>query len=147
MAGVNAGDFKPVLAIDFDGVVNPYSKGWQGGELYETEVTRGFFEWAAEAERAGFVLVIYSSRSKEPAKREAMRKWLEQRMLEWIAEQERMHSPLRKHRFQFTYSAEKPPAWLTIDDRCVLFDASLWKNPALQPEAMSKFRSWCQDAK
>jgi hypothetical protein len=37
--------FKLTLAIDYDGVINPYSKGWQKGELYETKVTDGFWQW------------------------------------------------------------------------------------------------------
>lgn len=136
--------FKPLLGVDFDGVIFPYSRGWQGGELYETTVTRGFFEWAAEAEKGGFAIQIYSSRSKEPARRAAMQKWLEERMQEWRAEQTAKHSPLAKHQFNFSYAAEKGPFWLTIDDRCVCFEGT-WKDRQLQPDAMHAFRSWAQD--
>jgi hypothetical protein len=121
-------DHKPILCIDFDGVINKYSKGWHDGTLYD-DVTDGFFEWAAEAQKL-FKLVIYSSRSSTDEGRLAMGKWLAEQMRAWDGE------PL-----EFTLAAEKPAAWLTIDDRCIRFDGD-WSALALAPNTLRMFRPW-----
>src|SRR3954471_4010691 len=54
-------DFRPILCVDFDGVINPYSRGWQGGTLYETATTPGFWPWL-ETVSERFDVVIHSSR-------------------------------------------------------------------------------------
>jgi len=121
-------EFKPTICIDFDGVVHSYEKGWQDGSIYG-EVTRGFFKWAAEAQKR-FKLVIYSSRSATEEGRLAMGSWLANQMRQWSGE------PV-----ELTMAAEKPAAWLTIDDRCVRFDGS-WDDPLLEPATMRAFRPW-----
>ena len=55
---------KPILCLDFDGVIHRYSKGWSAGELYDPP-TDGFFDWLIEAQDK-FDIVVYSSRSKDP---------------------------------------------------------------------------------
>ena len=143
-------DFKPILCIDCDGVIHQYSRGWQNGELYDP-VVPGFFLWAVQAAKQ-FRLVIYSSRSKTGEDREGMRAWLE---LQW-----RVHCHATGRRIEVSYTAEalmmacgddppltlelaaeKPPAWLTIDDRAVRFDGD-WQAPALAPAALRAFKPW-----
>lgn len=120
-------DRKPILCIDFDGVIHSYERGWQGGVIYGT-VTPGFFEWAEEASKL-FRLVVYSSRSKDGTT--AMEEWLAAQALaqgrEWYPTMEFAH--------------EKPPAFLTIDDRAIRFTGN-WCDPDLEPMAMTKFRPW-----
>jgi hypothetical protein len=121
-----AAEFKPTICIDFDGVIHSYENGWQDGAIYG-DVTPGFFEWAAAAQQH-FKLVIYSSRSATEDGRLAMGRWLAEKMADWSGE------PL-----QFTMAAEKPAAWLTIDDRCVCFEGRWdW----LRPEVLLGFKPW-----
>lgn len=137
-----ASEKRPILCVDFDGVANPYTRGWQDGELYETETTPGFFDWAADV-KSHFRLTIYSSRSKTPAGRDAMRQWMMERLTEWRDIWEDNNNgdtpPLSLTDFEFV--AEKPPAWLTIDDRCIRFEGD-WTRSELKPEALLAFQPW-----
>ncbi len=121
-------EFKPTLAVDFDGVIHSYERGWQDGVIYG-EVVPGFFEWVARV-RHQFKLVIYSSRSRDADLREAMRAWLHSRI---------PYGHVDISDFEFAH--EKPAAWLTIDDRCIRFDGK-WDDPALTADAMLAFKPW-----
>jgi hypothetical protein len=115
---------RQTLCIDFDGVIHSYEKGWQGGALYGT-ITKGFCDWAREAARH-FDLVVYSSRSSTPGGRGGMKRWLK-------ANWDEGQMP------EFRFASEKPPAWLTIDDRCIKFEGRWdW----LRPEVLQSFRPW-----
>lgn len=129
---------KPILCLDFDGVIHSYERGWQGGDIYGS-VTPGFFEWVLEAQEY-FRLVIYSSRSKEPAGLQAMQRWIENENINWLI---RMNDPGKANYegFTFEYASEKPPAFLTIDDRALTFDGS-WG--ALDPRLLLQFKPWNQ---
>lgn len=130
-------DFKPTICVDFDGVINPYSRGWQHGDLYETAVTPGFFEWALKAQER-FKLVIYSSRSKDETLLRAMQEWMHERYAEWVRAN---NLDLRIPEIGIEYAHEKPAAWLTIDDRAICFSGD-WNAPELTPEAMRAFKPW-----
>jgi len=129
---------RPTLCVDFDGVVHSYERGWQEGSIYGT-VVPGFFEWLRLAV-AEFKIVIYSSRSKTADGRRAMRDWLENQYDGWVAErgEEGYRFP-----FELEFAAEKPAAFLTIDDRAVRFDGA-WSDPDLDPSVLRRFRPWNQ---
>lgn len=118
------------ICIDFDGVIHSYEKGWCNGAIYG-KVTLGFWEWAIEAEKV-MKLVIYSSRSKTPGGRLGMKRWLKK---QWDSTQQEFGGNMPK----FEFAATKPPAWLTIDDRCVTFTGD-WGE--LSPETILAFRPW-----
>ena len=126
-------DFKPTLCIDFDGVIHSYERGWQNGAIYGT-VVPGFFEWAATVKQF-FKLVIYSSRSKDGT--EAMEAWLKDHYQKWAATEWDGHISAP----EFEFAHEKPPAWLTIDDRAICFRGD-WSTPELSVEAMLAFKPW-----
>jgi hypothetical protein len=113
----------PILCLDFDGVIHDYRHGWQGGEIYG-DVTPGFWEWALAAEKY-FRLVVYSSRSKNGV--DAMHDWLVARG--W------------PDAVKLEFASEKPPAFLTIDDRAITFKG-VWNIPALDPAALRDFKPW-----
>jgi len=127
---------KPILCLDFDGVIHRYSKGWQDGVIYD-DVTPGFFEWAFEAE-AQFRLVIYSSRSKTPEGIAAMARWLAEQETKWASPVRLAHGTT----FKWEFANEKPPAFLTIDDRAICFGGN-WER--LRPSALRAFKPWNQD--
>jgi len=119
---------KLILCIDFDGVIHSYERGWQGGAIYGAMVP-GFLEWAVVAQRH-FDLVIYSSRSRDDAGRLAMGRWLRDHLAGWEGK------PI-----ELRMSAEKPAAFLTIDDRALTFNGD-WCDDAWRPEALLAFKPW-----
>jgi hypothetical protein len=122
--------------VDFDGVIHSYEKGWQGGVIYGT-VVPGFFEWV-ERVRNDFKLVIYSSRSKSDEGVAAIGLWLHEQRNAWIKAGGDRH-PTEPLTMEFAH--EKPPAWLTIDDRAIQFRGD-WSDPALTVDAMRTFKPW-----
>jgi hypothetical protein len=129
--------FRPTIAVDFDGCVHSYERGWQGGEIYGT-VVPGFFEWLFAA-FARFEVVIHSSRGTRPAHVKAMRAWIDDHYRAWRAIQpDPTRYPLH---LGLEIRAEKPPAWLTIDDRCIRFDGH-WDELALTVPALLAYRPW-----
>lgn len=114
----------PILCVDFDGVIHDYKHGWQGGKIYG-DVTPGFFEWLQHARKL-FRVVIYSSRSKDEGGIEAMKLWLA-----------RQNGGVAPDGLEF--AAEKPPAFLTIDDRAIAFTGS-WDD--LDPVKLTMFKPW-----
>jgi len=121
----------PILTIDFDGVIHDYKRGWQKGAIYG-ELTDGFLEWAERA-RLYFRLVVYSSRSSDPAGIQNMIDWLTSKG--WDA-----------GRVPLEFAHEKPPSFLTIDDRCIRFEGT-WDVPELGPDRMRKFLPWMMKEK
>lgn len=127
-------DRKPILCLDFDGVIHSYDRGWQDGSIYG-RVTDGFCDWAENA-KSKFKLVIYSSRSKSQEGRDAMYDWLVAEIFQW-AETKEGDSTLSLADFEFAH--EKPPAFLTIDDRAIKFEGRWgW----LDPDELLRFKPW-----
>src|ERR1700752_1487175 len=119
---------KPILCLDFDGVIHSYERGWQGGEIYGS-ATVGFFEWAKRAQEY-FRLVVYSSRSKEPDRLHDMQEWLHVQYAAWL--RSLVINPGNIPEIDLEFAHEKPPAFLTIDDRAIQFSGD-WSDydPAL----------------
>lgn len=127
---------KPILCLDFDGVIHSYDRGWHDGTIYGV-VTPGFFEWANEAKHY-FRLVIYSSRSKTAEGRKAMHDWMMKQWSEWKRNGGESGDGWL---VEFEYAHEKPPAFLTIDDRCMVF-AGQWA--LMPPSELAKFKPWTE---
>lgn len=116
----------PILCVDFDGCIHSYEKGWQGGRIYGS-VVHGFFDWLIQARRH-FRVMIYSSRSADRIGRAEMQSWLAKENGGVMPE-------------GLEFAAEKPAAFLTIDDRAICFEGD-WK--ALDPAELRNFKSWTQ---
>jgi len=138
---------KPILCLDFDGVINPYSRGWQNGVLYEDDVVPGFFEWAEQATKL-FRVTIYSSRSKTEDGKHDMRLWMVGRAIEagfnpTVTDTGalRLLNARTANLILLDFAHEKPPAFLTIDDRAVQFRGD-WTAWWLRPERLLAFKPW-----
>jgi hypothetical protein len=129
--------FIPTIAVDFDGCIHSYDKGWCEGELYGT-VVPGFFEWLFRVNDQ-FHVVVHSSRGGNAGHVKAMRAWLQDHYLRWREMQQRPGDYPVGHGLEIV--AEKPPAWITIDDRCVRFDGH-WDEMALRADALLAFKPW-----
>ena len=66
---------KPILCLDFDGVLHSYRSGWQGPRTIPDPPVHGAIEFLAEAVHL-FEVHIFSSRSKFWGGRKAMYKWI-----------------------------------------------------------------------
>lgn len=128
-------DNKPIIALDFDGVIHSYEDGWQNGHIYGI-VVPGFFEWAEKAKEK-FNLCIFSSRSASHKTRQPMEDWLKVQLTNWLWD-----NPESKLQFpDFSFAAYKPPAYITIDDRALTFKGN-WSDPIFDPDELITFKSW-----
>lgn len=107
---------KPILCLDFDGVLHSYSSGWQGASVIPDEPVPGALDFLTKALRH-FSVAIYSSRSSQPFGIEAMKFWLGVQ----FAKQGMETSELMAIMKEISFPSEKPPAFLTIDDRAITF--------------------------
>ncbi len=116
---------KPILLLDFDGVCHSYTSGWQGADVIPDPPVPGLWEFLAAAQEH-FDVQIYSSRTLQPGGVSAMEVWFVTRAVE-----AGVRPPILK------FPTEKPPAFLTIDDRAICFDGT-WP----EPQELLKFQPW-----
>jgi len=122
---------KPILLIDFDGVIHSYESGWKGVDQIVDIPVPGAFQFLMKAIEK-FDVQIYSSRSKDPEGVRAMDVWF----WHW-AKMELSTDEANKLMHSIRYPTEKPAAFLTIDDRAICFQGS-W--PTI--ESMLAFKPW-----
>lgn len=113
------------ILIDFDGVLHSYKSGWRGIDVIPDSPVEGAIQWLRDMRAYGFQLAIYSSRSQSQAGHDAMRAWLREHGVD---------EDLLNH---IIFPSKKPPAWLTIDDRCLLFNGIF---PSM--EEIDNFKPW-----
>lgn len=126
---------KPILCLDFDGVIHSYSSGWQGADVIPDPPVEGAIAFMLGALR-DFDVVIFSSRSNQPGGISAMQDWLQHH-----AGQTWWESPAGPGLEDVRFTTEKPPAMVTIDDRALTFDGT-W--PSI--ESLKAFQPWNKKA-
>lgn len=114
-----------ILLLDFDGVLHSYTSKWQGADVVADPPVNGAAEFLDRATEH-FDVHVLSSRSRADGGVEAMRKWC----LEWFG---------HKVTNSITFAHSKPPAFLTIDDRCIRFEGE-W--PSMRE--LENFKPWRQ---
>ena len=127
---------KPILCLDFDGVIHSCTSGWQGATVIPDPPVPGAIPFMYEA-LEHFNVAVFSSRSNQPYGINAMQDWLRSNAIDLI------HTGL----FEFDpnlcwldciqWPKEKPPALVTIDDRAITFDGT-WPNL----QTLLSFKPW-----
>lgn len=121
---------KPILCLDFDGVIHSYASGWKGARNIPDPPVPGALNFISEAIEAGWDVVIHSSRARYFGGITAMRNWLRHHAgSQW----DTMGPSFCDVRF----ARWKPSAVVTIDDRGMTFTGA-W--PALSD--LRKFKPW-----
>lgn len=101
---------KPILCLDFDGVLHSYTSGWKGADVIPDPPVPGAIEFMGAALHH-FDVVIFSSRSHQPGGIEAMKNWL--------------HLHAGAHLDAVRFVTEKPAARVSLDDRALTF-TGIW---------------------
>lgn len=127
---------KPILCLDFDGVIHSYTSGWQGAGVCNDPPVPGTSEFLEEATKR-YRVMIYSSRSKSLSGRWAMRRYMKQHFALPLT-----FSPDHEHDWLYeavSFPWFKPPALLTIDDRALTFTGD-WRD--FSPDILGRFQPW-----
>lgn len=128
--------FKPILCLDFDGVIHSYTSGWQGVGVCNDPPVEGTEEFLYEATKR-FRVMIYSSRSKSLRGRWAMRRYMYNHFALPLT-----FSPDHEHDFLYeavSYPWFKPSASVTIDDRALTFTGN-WADFSIA--SLKSFQPW-----
>lgn len=125
---------KPILCLDFDGVIHSYTSGWKGADAIPDPPVAGALAFLLEAMKH-FRVAIFSSRSNQDGGIKAMREWLGY----WSVDPSQGLPPDTDYG-QFgliEWPTEKPPAFVGIDDRVLTFTGE-W--PSI--DALKSFKPW-----
>lgn len=106
---------KPILSVDFDGVLHSYSSGWLGATNIPDPPVHGAMQWLKTVSDS-FDVNIYSSRSHVAGGIDAMQAWLAR----WATHENGGVEPLWLQKIVFP--EHKPSAFLIIDDRAFRFE-------------------------
>lgn len=131
---------KPILCLDFDGVIHSYKSGWVAPDFIPDPPVPGAFEFL-HAALEHFDVQIFSSRSHQENGMRAMQIWTEF----WARKELDNSEPLYRANAVINAIAwrkeawpkEKPPAFLGIDDRVLTFTGE-WPNA----QELLKFKPW-----
>ena len=131
---------KPILCLDFDGVIHSYTSGWKGAQVIPDEPVEGVFEFLYEAIFL-FNVQIYSTRSGLEGGIKAMEEWLFKHEAIWRRDKRLRGEPMVRTSLAFciTFPTSKPPAILTIDDRALTFTGN-WSD--FDPQVLLDFQPW-----
>jgi hypothetical protein len=121
---------KPILCLDFDGVIHSYISGWKGARNIPDPPIPGALDFISDALNEGWDVVIHSSRARYFGGITAMRNWLRAHAgNQWDGPFEGF--------CQVRFSRWKPPAVVMIDDRAMRFEG-VWPNA----KGLRAFKPW-----
>lgn len=159
---------KPILCLDFDGVLHSYTSGWQGARNIPDPPVAGAIDWLIHAMEK-FEVHILSSRSHQWFGRWSMKSWLRYHVKEYLWErcteidvagmpvsladivanqpwtgldlETHVRIAARQIVRRIHFPKHKPAAKVTIDDRALTFTG---KWPSLI--ALERFQPWNKKA-
>jgi len=127
---------KPIICLDFDGVIHSYSSGWQGARTIPDPPVAGAIEFMLHALHK-YDVVIHSSRARYWGGISAMRRWLKSHAGSlWY------DTPAGPGLEDVRFTRWKPPAVVTIDDRAIRFDGFF-----PQPDYAASLQPWNKASK
>lgn len=124
---------KPLLCLDFDGVLHSYASGWKGADTIPDSPVDGAMKFIWDATEH-FRVAVFSSRSCQPGGLRAMQTWL---MLHFKSYWGTHATQADDKWSEIEWPTEKPAAMVTLDDRAVTFDGT-WPDV----EELKKFQPW-----
>jgi hypothetical protein len=138
---------KPILCLDFDGVLHSYSSGWKGADVIPDPPTPGAMMFLHQAINY-FDVQIYSSRSSQPGGIQAMQDWLNYNVADFFdctfagapSDMDKTEAVLSA----ISFPTSKPAAFLTIDDRALCFTGN-WAD--FYPQDLLEFKPWNKRSK
>jgi hypothetical protein len=124
---------KPILCLDFDGVLHSYTSGWKGADIVPDPAVDGAMRFIWDASEH-FKISVFSSRSNQRGGKAAMQEWLYRNFIaHWSADLTRADAIYA----EIEWPSEKPAAFITIDDRALTFEGE-WGNP----KDLLAFKPW-----
>ena len=115
---------KPILSLDFDGVLHSYTSKWGAADIIPDPPVPGAVAFILEAVKH-FDVQVFSTRSHQEGGIDAMREYLALAGIDRVV--------LAELKFPVT----KPPAHVTLDDRAITFTGN-W--PSM--EQLLAFKPW-----
>jgi len=148
---------KPILSVDFDGVLHSYKSGWKGPRNIPDQPVPGALQFLVVA-ISEFDVCIYSSRSRYFGGRRAMKRWLRKQYEEMCKNQDTADPIIYAHATESAFADPwedeiryaslrfvksmrfplmKPPAFVQIDDRAITFKGTFPTN-----QQLLNFKPW-----
>lgn len=132
---------KPILCLDFDGVMHSYTSGWKGASVIPDDPVPGMVTFLEDAIKE-FSVQVFSSRSNQEGGLLAMQRWVSTHVTRHFDCEHHGGSPRDSDRAYAIIDAlgwplEKPAAMVTIDDRAITFTG---KWPSIK--SLQQFEPW-----
>jgi hypothetical protein len=132
---------RPILCLDFDGVLHSYVQAWQGAAVIPDLPVPGAMRFLRVAVDH-FEVSIFSARSGQEGGVEAMRSWIRHHQFHDLVDPPYVSAEVAESRAQHLveqlgFPTSKPPAFVTLDDRAIQFSGTFPPIAELQA-----FRPW-----